>query len=177
MQSHHFTSNRWGKVETVADLIHMGSKVAADSDCSHEFKRHLFLRRKNIINLDTILKSRDITLPTKVPIVKAVVFPVVMYGCVRWTIKKAEKQTINAFKLRCWKRFLRVSWTAKKKKKKIKPVHPKGNQPWIFIGRTDAEVDAPILWPLDAKSRLTGKDPDTGKDWRQGEWGGRGCHG
>ena len=95
------------------------------------------------------------------------VFPVVMYGCVRWTIKKAEKQTINSFKLWCWKRFLRFSWTAKK----IKPVNPKRNQHWIFIGRTDAEVDAPILWPRDANIRLIGKDPDTGKDWRQRRMG------
>ena len=91
------------------------------------------------------------------------VFPVVMYGCESWTVKKGECQRIDAFELWCWRRLLRVPWTTRR----FKPINPKGNQPWIFIGRTDAEAEAPILWPRDAKSRLTGKDPDAVKDWRQ----------
>ena len=110
-------------------------------------------------NLDSVLKTRDITLPTKFCWVKAIVFPVVMYGCERWTIKKAECLRMDAFELWCWRRLFRVPW--------IKPVNPKGNQPWIFTARTDAE--APILWPPDVKSRLTRKDPDAGKDWGQEE--------
>ena len=96
------------KVKAVTDFIFLGSKVAVDSDCSHKIKTCLLLGRKSMTNLDSILKSRDITLPTKVHIVKAMVFPVVMYGCESWTIKKAEAQRINAFKLWCWRRFLRV---------------------------------------------------------------------
>ena len=114
-------------------------------------------------NLDSIFKSRDITWPTKVHIVKAMVFAVVMYGCESCTIKKAEHWRIDVFKLWCWRRHLRVCWTCKE----IKPVNSKGNQPWILIGRTDAEAEAPILWPPDAKSCLIGKDPDAGK-WRAG---------
>ena len=115
--------------------------------------------------LDSILKSRDITLPTKVCIVKAMVFPVVMHGCESWTIKQPEHWRIDTFELWCWRRLLRILWTARRSK----PVNPKGKQPWIFIRRTDAEV--PILWPTDAKNWLIGKDPDDGKDWRQEEKG------
>ena len=118
-------------------------------------------------NLDSILKSRDITLPTKVCLVKATVFPVVMYGCESWTIKKAEHQRIDAFELWCWRRLLRVPWTPKE----IQPVHPKGDQSWVFIGRTDVEAETPILWPPDAKSWLILKDPDAGRDWGQEEKG------
>ena len=99
-------------VETVADFIFLGSKITADGDCSHEIKRCLLLGRKVMTNLDSILKSRDITLPTKVHLVKAMVFPVIMYGCESWTIKKAEQQRIGAFELWCWRRLLRVPWTA-----------------------------------------------------------------
>ena len=140
--------------------INLGSKITADGDRSHEIKRYILLGRKVMNNLDSILKSRDITLPTKVHLVKAMLFPVVMYGCESWTIKKAEHQRIDAFELWSWRRLLRVPWTA---------VHPKGNQSWIFTGRTDAEAEAPILWPPDMKNWLTGKDPDAGKDWRQEE--------
>ena len=101
-------------MKTVIDLIFLGSKITADGDCSHEIKRHLLLRRKAMTKLDSVLKSRDITLPTKVHIVKAMLFLVVMYGCERWTIKKAECQRIDAFELWCWRRLLRVPWTAKK---------------------------------------------------------------
>ena len=101
-------------VETVADFIFLGSKITADGDCSHEIKRHLFLGRKAMTNLDSILKSRDITLSTKVRLVKAMVFPVVMYECESWTIEKAEHRRIDAFELRCWRRLLRVPWTARR---------------------------------------------------------------
>ena len=100
-------------MKTVTDFIFLGSKITADSDCSHEIKRHLLLGRKAMTNLDSILKSRDITLPTKVCLVKPMVFPVVMYGCESWTIKKAECRRIDAFEL-CWRRLLRVSWTARR---------------------------------------------------------------
>ena len=112
-------------VETVPDFIFGGSKITADGDCSHEIKRPLLLGRKVMTNLDSILKSRDITLPTKVHLVKAMVFPVVMYGCEIWTIKKAEHQRIYAFELRCWRRFLRVPWTARRSNHSIlKGINP-----------------------------------------------------
>ena len=124
-------------------------------NCGPEMKRHVLIGRKAMINLNSILKSRDITLPTKVHIVKVMVFPVVMYRCESWTIKKAD-----AFRPWCWRRLLRVSWTARRSNQSIL----KGNQPWIFIGRTDAEADAPIFWLPDVKSQLIGKGPDAGKD-------------
>ena len=101
-------------VETVSDFIFSGSKITADGDCSHEIKRRLLLGRKVMTNLDSILKNRDITLPTKVRLVKAMVYPVVMYGCGSWTIKKAERRRIDAFELWCWRRLLRVPWTARR---------------------------------------------------------------
>ena len=124
-------------------LFFGGSKITADGDCSHEIKRHLLLGRKVVANLDSILKSRDITLSTKVCLVKAMVFPVVMYGYESWTIKKTECRRIEAFELWCWRRLLDC--------KEVQPVHPKGDQPWVFLGRTDAEAETPILWPPDAK--------------------------
>jgi len=128
-------------VETLADLTFGGSKIIADGDCSHEIKRCLLLGRKVMTNLDSILKSRDITLPTQVHLVKAMVFPMVMYGCESWTVKKAERRGIVAFELWCWKRLLRVQ-----------PVHPKGNQSCVFIERTDVEAETSIFWPPHAKS-------------------------
>ena len=107
------------KVETVSDFIFLGSKITADGDCSHEIKRCLLLGRKVMTNLDSILKSRDVTLPTKVRLVKAMVFPVVMYGCESWTIKKAECQRIDVFELWCWRRLLRVPWTARRSNQSI----------------------------------------------------------
>ena len=106
-------------METVADYIFLGSKITADGDCSHEIKRRLLLERKVMTNLDSIFKSRDITLPTKVRLVKAMVFPVVMYGCERWTIKKAERRRIVAFELWCWRRLLRVPWTSRRSNQSI----------------------------------------------------------
>ena len=106
-------------METVTDSIFLGSKITVDDDCSHEIKRHLLLERKAMTSLDSILKSRDITLPTKVHLVKAMVFPVVMYGCASWTIEKAECQRIDVFELWCWRRPLRVPWTAKRSNQSI----------------------------------------------------------
>ena len=106
-------------VETVRDFIFLGSKITADGDCSHEMKRRLLLGRKAMTNLDSILKSRDITLPTKVHLVKAMVFPVVMYGCEGWTVKKAERRRIDAFEVWCWRRLLRVPWTARRSNQSI----------------------------------------------------------
>ena len=111
-------ANRWETMETVRDFILGGSKIIADGDCSHEIKRCLLLGRKATTNLDSILKSRDITLPTKVCLVKGMVFPVVMYGCESWTIKKADHQRIDAFEL-CWRRLLRVPWTARRSNQSI----------------------------------------------------------
>ena len=151
-------------METVRNFIFLGSKITADGDCSHEIKRHLLLGRKAMTNLDSILKSRDITLPTKVHLVKAMVFPVVTYGCESWTIKKAEHQRIDAFEL---EKTLESPLDCKE----IQPVHPGGNQSWIFTGRTGAEAEAPVLWPPEAKNWLIGKDFYAGKDWRQEEKG------
>ena len=145
-------------VETVTDYILGGSKITAADDCSHEIKRHLLLGRRVMTSLDSLLKSKDITLPTKVHLVKAMVFPVVMYGCESWTIKKAEHRRIDVFELWCWRSF-----ESSLDSKEIQPVHPKGNQYWIFIGRTGAEAETPILWPPDAKNWLIRKDPDAGK--------------
>ena len=147
-------------METVTNFIFLGSKITADGDCSHEIKRCSVLGRKTMTNTDNILKSWDVTLPTKV---KAMVFPVVMYGCESCTIMKAE----------CWRCF----WTVVLEKtlesaldyKEIKSVHPKGDQSWVFIGRTDVEAETPILWPPDGKSWLIRKDPNSGNDWRQEE--------
>ena len=146
----------------MTDSIFLGFKITVDNDCSHEIKRCLLLGRKVMTNLDSILKSKNITLLTKVHIVKAMVFPVVMYGCESWTTKKAECQRIDALELWCWKRFLSPLDC-----KDIKPINPKGNQPWLFNGTSAAEAEAPMLWPPDAKSWLTGIDPDAEKESRQ----------
>ena len=129
----------WETTETVRDFIFGGSKSIADGDWSHEIKRCLLFGRKVMTNLDSMLKSRDITLPTKVHLFKAMVFPMVIYGHESWTIKKTEHWRIDAFELWCWRRLLRIRWL------KIQPVYPKGNQSWIFIGRTNVEAETPIL--------------------------------
>ena len=162
-------ANRWGN--SVNTWLFLGSKITVDGDCSHEIKRHLLLGRQVMTNLDSILKSRHITLPTKVCLVKAMVFPVVMYGCECWTIKKAEHQRVDAFELWCWRRLLRVPWTARSPSLHPKGVHPKGDQSWVFTGRTDTETETPILWPPDVKSWLIWKDSAAGKDWGQEEKG------
>ena len=161
-------ANIWETMETVRDFILGGSKITADGDCSHEIKRCLLLGRKVMTKLDSILKSRDITLPKKVHLVKAMVFPVVMYGCESWTIKKAEHWRIDAFEVWCWRRL-----ESPLDCKEIQPVNSKGNQSRIFIGRTDVEGETSILWPPDKKNWLIGKAPDAGKDWRREENGWR----
>ena len=135
-------------VKTLADFIFGGSRITADGDCSHEIKRCSLLGRQVMTKLDSMLKDKDITLPTKVHLVKAMVFPVVMYGCESWTVKNAECQRIEAFELWCWGKTLESPLACKE----IQPVHPKGDQSWMFFGRTDAEAETPVLWPPDAKS-------------------------
>ena len=134
---------QWKQCQT---LFFGGSKITADGDCSHEIKRRLLLGRKVMTNLDSILESRDITLPTKVHLVKAMVFPVVMYGCDSWTVKKVEHQRIDAFELWCWRRLLRVLWTARSNQSILKEIR---------LGcslETDVEAETPILWSPHGKS-------------------------
>ena len=134
-------------METVADFILRGSKVTANGDYSHEIKRRLLLGRKVMINLDSILKSRDITLSTKFCLVKAMVFPVVLYGCESWTIKRTEHQRIDPFEP-----WLEKTLESPLDCKEIQPVHSKGDQSWVFIERTDFEAETSIFWPPDEKS-------------------------
>ena len=146
-------------MKTAIDFIFLCCKITVDGDCSHEIERRLHLGRKAMTNLDNMLKKQRYYFLTKVCIVKAIVLPVVMYECESWTIKKAECQRIDAFKLWCWRRLLRVPWT------RGDQTNHKGNEPWTFIGRTDAEV--PILWPPDSKNWLIRKDPDAGIEGRR----------
>ena len=132
--------------ETVSDFIFLGSKITADGDCSHEIKRQLLLGRKVMTNLDSIFKNKDITLPTKVHLVKAMAFPVVMYGCECWTVKKAEHQRIDATVV------LEKTLESPLDCKEIQPVHSEGDQSWVLFGRTDAEAETPIFWPAHVKS-------------------------
>ena len=140
--------------------LFLGSKITADGNCNHEIKRPLLLGRKLMTNRDSILKSRDITLPTKVRLVKAMVIPVVTYGRQSWTIKKAECQSIDAFEHWLWRRFLRVPWTARRSTQSIlKEISPEYSLKGLML-----KLKAPILWAPDAKSSLIGKDPDAGKN-------------
>ena len=151
-------------METVADFIFLGSKITADGDCSHEIKRCLLLWRKTMTNLDSILKNRDITLPTKICLVKAMVFPVRGHA---WMSKLDHK---GGWALKNWCFWIVVFEKILESSldyRAIKPVNPKGNVSWIFIGRTDAEAEAPILWPSDSKNWRFRKDPGAGKDGRQ----------
>ena len=134
-------------VETVSDFIFLGSKITADGDCSHEIKRRLLLGNKVMTNLDSIFKSRAVTLPTKAHLVKAMVFPLVMYGCESWPMKKAECLRIDAFKL-----FLEKTLESPLDCKEIQPVYSNGDQSWVFIGKTVAKDETPVLWPPHAKS-------------------------
>ena len=148
-------------------VIHgLGSKITADGDCRHEIKRHLLLGRKIMTNLDSILRSRDITLSTNVCLVKDMVFPVVMYGCESWTVKKAECQNWCF-----WTVVLEKTLESPLDCKEIQPVHPKEDQPWVFIGRTDAEAETPILFPPDVKNWLIWKTPWS---WERLKAGGEG---
>ena len=139
----------------MTDFLFLDSKISVDGDCSHEIRRGLLLGRKTMTNLDSVLKTRDITLSTKVHIVKAMVFPVVTYSCESWTVKNAECQRIDAFELWCWRRLLRVPWTAMRSNQLILRE---------IIGRTDAEAETPVFWSSDVNSRLIGKISDAGKD-------------
>ena len=130
-------------VETVSDFIFWGSKITADGDYSREIKRHLLFGRKVMTNQDSIFKSTDITLPTKVCLVKAMVFPVVMYGCESWTVNKAERRRIDPFE---------KTFESPLDCKEIQSVHSEGDQPWVFFGRNDAKAETPVLWPPHAKS-------------------------
>ena len=148
------------KAEAVTDFIFLGSRITVAGDCSHEIKRRLLPGRKAMTNLDSVLKSRDITLPTKVCIVKVMIFPVVM-----WELDYKE---IWALKNWCfWTVVLEKTLESPLDCKEIQTLHPKGDQSWVFIGRTDVEAEAPILWPPDGKSWLIWKDLDAGKDWGQ----------
>ena len=150
------------KVEVVTDFLFLGSKVAVDGDCSHEIRRWLLLGMKAMTNLDNVLKIRDITLPTKVGIVKAMFFPVVTYGCESWTVKKVECWRIDAFQLWCWSRLLTVPWTARRSNQSIlREINPE------YSLERHAEAEAPVFWLSDANSLLIGKVPDAGIDWRQ----------
>ena len=159
-------ANRWETVETVSEFILGGSKITADGDCSHEIKRCLLLGRKVMTNLDSILKSRDITLPTKVHLVKAMVFPAVMCGCESWTIKKAERQRIAAFELWCWRRLLRVPWTARTSNQSIlKKICPEYSLEGLML-KVKLQYFGHMMWRADSFG-----NPDLGKDWRQEEKG------
>ena len=161
--SYRFMGNRWVNSGNSGWLYFSGLQITANGDCSHEIKRRLLLGRKVMTNRDSIFKSRDITLPTKVCLVKAMVFPVVVYGCESWTVKKTECWRIDAFELWCWRRPLGC--------KEIQPVHSRGDQPWNFFGRNNAKAETPVLWPPHEKSWLIGKDSDAGRDWGQEEKG------
>ena len=154
-------------METVTDFIFWGSKITADGDCRHEIKRHSLLGRKVMTNLDSILKSRDITLPTKVHLVKALVFPSSRVWI--WELDYEERWALKNWCF--WTVVLEKILESPLDNKEIQSVHPKGNQSWIFIGRADAEAETPILWPPDANNWLIWKDPDAGNDWRQEEKG------
>ena len=151
-------------VETVSDFIFGGSKITADSDFSHEIKRHLLLGRKAMTNLDSLLKSRDSTLPTKVCLVKAMVFPVVMYGCESWTMKKAECQRIEAFELWCWRRLLRVPWTARRSNQSIlKETSPGCSLEGLML-RLKLQYFGHLMGRVDSLEKT-----DAGRDWGQEE--------
>ena len=145
----------------------LGKQVTSDGDCNHEIKGCLLLGRKVMTNLDNILKSRDITLPTKVCLVKAMVFPVVMYECESWTVKKSECQRIDAFELWCWRRLLRVPWTARRFNQSIlKEISPGCSLEGVML-----KAETPVFWPPHVKSGLIGKESDAGRDWGQEEKG------
>ena len=158
-------ANRWIKMDTVTDLIFLGSKITVDGDCSHEIKRCLLLGRNVMTNLDSILQSIDISLPTEVHIVKTMVF----FSSYVWMWELNHKESW-ALKDWCfWNVVLEKTLESPLDCKEIQPVHPKGDQSRMFIGRIDAEAETPILWPPDTKNWLIRKDPDAGKDWRQAE--------
>ena len=154
-------------METVTDFILGDFKITADDDRSHEIKRPVLLGRKVMTNLGSVLKSRDFIWPTEVCLVKAMVFPVVMYRCERWTVKKAERWKIDAFELWCWRRLLRVPWTARRSNQSIL----KEISPGCSLEGLITEAETPVLLPPDVKSWLIWRDPDAGRDWEQEEKG------
>ena len=160
-------------VETMAHFIFWGSKITADGDCSHEIKRHLLLGRKVMTNLESIFKSRDITLPTKVYLVKAMVFPVVMYGCASWTIKKAERWRIDAFELWCWRRLLRVPWTARRSNESIlKEISPECSLEGL-MQELKLQYFGHLMWRADSleKTRMLGKiEGRSRRGWQRMRW-------
>ena len=159
-------ANRWVKMETVGDFTFLCSKITADGDCSHGIKRRLLLGRKAMTKLDNMLKSRDITLPTKVRLVKAIVFPVIMYKCESWTVKKAEHWRTDAFELWYWRRLLRVPWTTRRWNQSVlKEINPEYSLEGL-IPKLKRQYFGHLM-----RKTLIGKDPDTGKDWRQEEKG------
>ena len=158
-------TNRWGNSGNSGRLYFWGFQITADGDCSHEIKRFLLLGRKVMTNLDSILKSKDITLPRKVSLVKVWVFPIVMYGCESWTMKKAESWRINALELWCWRRLLRVTWAVRRSNQSmLKEISPEYSLKGLML-----KLKLQYFWPPDVKNGLIWKDPDAGKDWRQKE--------
>ena len=166
-------ANRWGNNGNSERLYLEGAPKSLQMVTTAVKLRHLLLGRKVMTNLGSILKNRDITLPTKAHLVKTIAFPVVMYRCESWTIQKAECRRTGCF----WTVVLEKTLESPLDCKEIKPVNPKGNQSSVFIGRTDAEAETPILWPPDGKDWLLGKDPDAGKDKAEGERDNRGWDG
>jgi len=159
-------------METVTDFIFLGSKITEDSDCNHEIKRHLLLGRKAMTNLDSILKSRDITLPTKVLVVKTMVFPVVMYGCESWTIKKTECRRIDAFELWCWRRLLRVPWTARQSNQSIlKEISLEYSLEGLML-KLKLQYFGPLMWRTDSlqKTLMLGKIEGGIRGWQKMRW-------
>ena len=160
-------------VETVAGFIFLGCKITADGDCSHQVKRRLLLERKVITNLDSILKSRDITLPTKVCLVKAMVFPVVMYGCESWTMKKAEHRKIDAFELWCWRRLLRVPWTARRSNQSIlKEISPGCSLEGLML-KLKLQDYGHLMWRVDSLEKtlmLWGIGGRRRREWQKMRW-------
>ena len=166
-------ANRWGKSVYNVRLYLGGSEITADGDCSHEIKRHLLLGRKVMTNLDSILKSRDITLPTKVHLVKAMVFPVVMYGCESWTVKKTEHRKIDAFELWCWRRLLRVPWTARRSNQSIlKEINPGCSLEGLML-KMKLQYFGHLMWRVDSleKTLMLGRIGDRRRrGWQKMRW-------
>ena len=173
IQSHHFIANRWVKIGNSDRDYFLGSKITADGDCSREIERRLLLGRKVMTNIDSIFKSRDITLPTKVRLVKAMFFPVVMYGCERWTIKKAECWRIDAFELWCWRRLLRVPWTARRSNQSIlKEISPGCSLEGLML-KLKLQYFGHLMWRADSleKTLMLGKIEDRGRrGWQRMRW-------
>ena len=170
--SHHFMANRWKTMETLSDFIFLGPKISADGDCSHEIKRRLILGRKPVMNLDNRLKSKDIILLANVHVVKAMVFPVAMYGCESWTIKKAEHRQIDPFELWCWRKLLRVSWNARRSNQSnLKEIYPKYSLEGLML-KMKFQYFGHLMWRAGSlKKILTLGTTETGRGDNRG-WGG-----